>query len=152
MPASNPVPADIRKIIREALTLYKEAHKKVKLTFKDSKEVPVFDLDMEQMKRVMINLIDNAIEAIDGEGEVVVELDYDKALQMVRIEVSDNGTGISPEHKMQLFEPYFSTKKQGTGLGLAIVNTIITDHNGFVRVQDNKPKGTKFVIELPVRV
>jgi two-component system nitrogen regulation sensor histidine kinase NtrY len=152
MPASNPVPTDIRKIIKEALILYQEAHKKVKFIFKDSKVVPIFDLDGEQMKRVMINLLDNAIEALDGGGEVLIDLSYDNILQMVRIEVADNGEGISPEHKMRLFEPNFSTKKQGTGLGLAIVNTIITDHNGFIRVQDNKPKGTRFIIELPVRV
>ena len=151
MPAANLSPADIRTIIKEALSLYKEAHKGVELIFKDLEGVPVFNLDREQIKRVMINLLDNAIEATNGEGEVVVDLDYDKVLQTVRIEVSDNGKGISPEHKMRLFEPYFSTKKQGTGLGLAIVNTIITDHNGFIRVQDNKPKGTKFIIELPVR-
>jgi len=152
MPASNLAPADIRRIIEEALSVYREAHKDVKLVFRDSKTVPVFNLDREQMKRVMINLLDNAIEAIDNEGEVVIGLDYDKVLRIVRIEVADNGRGISPENKVRLFEPYFSTKKQGTGLGLAIVNTIITDHNGFIRVQDNNPKGTKFVIELPVSV
>jgi len=152
MPASNPVPADIREIIKEALSLYKEAHQEVRLVFRQSEEVPVFNLDREQIKRALINLIDNAIEAINGEGEVVIDLNYDSVLQIVRVEVADNGKGISPEHKMRLFEPYFSTKKQGTGLGLAIVNTIITDHNGFIRVQDNKPKGSKFIIELPVRV
>ena len=81
-----------------------------------------------------------------------INLEYNSVLQMVRIEVADNGRGISPENKLHLFEPYFSTKKQGTGLGLAIVNTIVTDHNGFIRVLDNHPKGTRFIIELPVRV
>ena len=152
MPASNPVPADIRKIIKEALSLYKEAHKDVDFIFRHLVDVPIFNLDREQMKRVIINLLDNAIEAIDAKGEVVLDLKYDKLLQMVCIEIGDNGRGISTEHKTRLFEPYFSTKKEGTGLGLAIVNTIITDHNGFIRVQDNKPKGTKFIIELPVRV
>ena len=152
MPTSKPVPSDIREIIKEALSLYKEAHKEIRLVFRDSEIVPVFNLDREQIKRAMINIIDNAIEAIDGEGEVVVDLNYDNVLQMVRIEVADNGRGISPEHQMRLFEPYFSTKKQGTGLGLAIVSTIITDHNGFIRVQDNKPKGSKFIIELPIKV
>ena len=66
--------------------------------------------------------------------------------------MADNGKGIPSDHKMRLFEPYFSTKKHGTGLGLAIVNTIVTDHNGFIRVQDNVPNGTKFIIELPVRI
>jgi len=124
----------------------------VKFNFNDRKGIPVFNLDKEQMKRVMINLFDNAVEAIEGEGKVDIDLSYDEAFQMVRIEVSDNGRGISAENKTRLFEPYFSTKKQGTGLGLAIVNTIITDHNGFIRVQDNFPRGTKFIIELPVRV
>ena len=152
MPAANPAPADICQIIKEALSLYREAHKNVKLIFNDSKEVPVFDLDREQIKRVMINLLDNAIEAIGGKGEVLIDLDYDDILRMVRIEVADQGKRISPAHKARLFEPYFSTKKQGTGLGLAIGNTIITDHNGFIRVQDNHPNGTRFIIELPVRV
>lgn len=152
MPAANPVPSDIRRIIIEAIDLYKEAHKETRLVLNENSEVPTFNLDREQIKRAMINLIDNSIEAINGEGEIVIDLDYDPVLQMVRVEVSDNGKGISPEHKARLFEPYFSTKKQGTGLGLAIVNTIITDHNGFIRVQDNQPRGTKFIIELPIRV
>jgi two-component system nitrogen regulation sensor histidine kinase NtrY len=152
MPTANPAPSDIRKIINEALSLYKEAHKDVKFEFKDSEDVPVFNLDKEQIRRVMINLFDNAIEAIDGKGKVMVSLKYDNILKMVRIEVADNGRGISPENKSRLFEPYFSTKKQGTGLGLAIVSTIITDHNGFIRVKDNKPKGTQFIIELPARI
>lgn len=152
MPAADPSPADIREIIKEALSLYREAQKDVNFVFNDSNGVPIFNLDKEQIKRVMINLLDNAIGAIGGKGDVVVNLLYDKVLQMVRIEVADNGRSISPENKMRLFEPYFSTKKQGTGLGLAIVNTIVSDHNGFIRVQDNKPKGTKFIVELPVRV
>ena len=151
MPAANPIPSDIRKIIREALTLYREAHKEVNIEFHDNQEVPIFNLDREQMKRVMINLLDNAIAAVEEKGNIVVSLDYDSLLQMVRIEVADDGKGIPPEHKMRLFEPYFSTKKHGTGLGLAIVNTIITDHNGFIRIQDNEPKGTCVIIELPVR-
>jgi two-component system nitrogen regulation sensor histidine kinase NtrY len=109
-------------------------------------------VDREQIKRVMINLLENAIAAIDGAGEVIVDLSYDKEVEVVRIEVSDNGKGIPPADKMRLFEPYFSTKKHGTGLGLAIVNTIIHDHKGFIEVQDNKPRGTKFIIELPVNV
>jgi two-component system, NtrC family, nitrogen regulation sensor histidine kinase NtrY len=152
LPAANPVPSDITKIIHEAISLYREAHKKIRFVFKDSRDVPVFNLDGEQIRRVLINLFDNAIEALDGSGEVRVELHYDRVLKMVRIEVIDNGRGISPENKSRLFEPYFSTKKQGTGLGLAIVSTIISDHNGFIRVKDNAPKGTRFIIELPARV
>lgn len=152
MPSANPAPADIRQIIEESLSLYRTAHKDLRMVFNDADDIPVFNLDKEQMKRVMINLLDNAIEAAGEKGEVVIDLSYDKVLQMVRIQVADDGRGISPEHKLRLFEPYFSTKKHGTGLGLAIVNTIVTDHNGFIRIQDNRPKGTRFIIELPVRV
>jgi two-component system nitrogen regulation sensor histidine kinase NtrY len=152
MPASNPTPNNINRIIEESIGLYKEAQANVKITFNDSKEVPIFKVDKEQMKRVMIKLLDNAIASIDGDGDIVVDLSYDKEQEMVRIEVSDDGKGIPPEHKMRLFEPYFSTKEHGTGLGLTIASTIISDHNGFIRVQDNQPRGTKFVIELPVRV
>ncbi len=152
LPAANLAPSDISKIINEAMSLYREAHKDVRFVFNDSKDVPVFNLDGEQIRRVMINLFDNAIEAIEGKGEVAVELHYDNILKMVRIEVIDNGRGISSDNKARLFEPYFSTKKQGTGLGLAIVSTIITDHNGFIRVKDNQPKGTRFTIELPARI
>ncbi len=152
LPAANPSPADISQVIREALSLYKDAHKDVRLIFNESKKVPEFNIDREQIKRMMINLLDNAIEAIGGKGEVTVDLRCDEILRIVRIEVADQGEGIPPEHKARLFEPYYSTKKQGTGLGLAIINTIITDHNGFIRVQDNVPQGTRFIIELPLRV
>jgi len=74
---------------------------------------------------------------------------FDEILKIVRFEISDNGKGISDQEKTRLFEPYFSTKKSGMGLGLAIVHSIISDHNGVIRVQDNKPKGAKFIIELP---
>ena len=152
MPAANPAPSDIVKIIGEALSLYREAHKDVSFVFNHLGEAPIFNLDREQIRRVMINLLDNAIEATGGHGEVVIDLTYDNVLKMVRIEVADNGRGIDSQNKARLFEPYFSTKKHGTGLGLAIVSTIITDHNGFIRVKDNAPAGTKFVIELPVRM
>lgn len=151
MPAANPVPSDIKEIINETVLLYREAHKDIKISFSHDQDVPIFNLDREQMKRVMINLLDNAVAAVDGAGEIQIQLSYNQTLQMVRIEVIDNGKGIPAEHRDRLFEPYFSTKKHGTGLGLAIVNTIVTDHNGFIRIFDNKPKGTRVVIELPVR-
>jgi len=92
------------------------------------------------------------VAAISGKGKISTRLFYDKVMKIVRIEVADTGTGIPNGDKDHLFEPYFSTKKSGTGLGLAIVSRIISEHNGVVRVEDNKPKGTKFIIELPVRV
>ncbi|MBU4258241.1 MAG: ATP-binding protein, partial [Proteobacteria bacterium] len=108
------------------------------------------NIDRQQIKQAMINLVDNAIVAIKKQGNIVITLTHDPILKMVRIEVADDGAGIPDEDKTRLFEPYFSTKKTGMGLGLTIVNTIIADHDGMIRVQDNQPKGAKFVIELPV--
>jgi len=152
MPASNPVPDNMKQIIQDAILLYKDVHKNITFKFIDKDDIPVFKLDREQIKRVMINLLDNAVAAIPDKGKISIKLVYDKALRIVGIEVADTGTGISSEDREHLFEPYFSTKKSGTGLGLAIVSTIISDHNGFIRVEDNRPKGTKFIIELPARV
>jgi two-component system nitrogen regulation sensor histidine kinase NtrY len=151
LPTPNLVPTDINEIIKDSVSLYKETQKNVKITFNDSIELPQLKVDREQMKRVMINLLDNAIAAVDEGGEIVTCLSYDREEEVVRIEVADTGKGIPSDHKMRLFEPYFSTKKQGTGLGLAIVNTIISDHNGSIQVQDNQPCGTRFIIELPAR-
>jgi len=151
MPASVLAPNHLNEIIQETLILFQEGHKNIRFQFVPH-EIPVLDIDREQMKRVMINLIDNSITATGGEGEVRIQTDYDPKLRMVRVEVSDNGCGITEEDKSRLFEPYFSTKKSGTGLGLTIVNTIIADHQGYIRVRDNEPKGTTFLIELPVRV
>ncbi len=152
MPVSNPRPEDIGQVIREAVGLYQDTRSNITVTCRNSSSVPIFKLDREQIKRVMINLLDNAITAIEDKGEIVVDLSYLEDQEIVRIEVADNGRGIAPEHRMRLFEPYFSTKKHGTGLGLAIVNTIIRDHKGFIEVQDNEPQGTRFIIELPVNV
>lgn len=151
LPAVSLRPNDLTKIIDETLVLYREAHKNIHFRFVKSNGIPIFKIDGEQMKRVMINLLDNAVDSIDGEGTVTVALSHDPVLKMVRIEVQDTGSGISPEDKARLFEPYFSTKKGGMGLGLAIVNAIVSDHHGFVRVQDNTPRGTKFIIELPIQ-
>ena len=151
MPASEPSPNDLNEIIQEALVLFKEAHKNVRFEF-TPRDLPVFSVDRDQMKRVVINLVKNSLAAIDGEGEIKIQTGYDPNLQVVRLEVSDNGVGIPDEDKGRLFEPYFSTRRTGTGLGLTIVNAIITDHNGYIRVRDNQPRGTTFQIELPIRI
>jgi len=151
MPASQPAPHQLNEIIQETLVLFQEAHKDVNFRFSPH-TLPVFNLDRDQMKRVLINLIKNSLAAVERGGEIKIETGYDPSLQVVRLEVSDDGRGISDEDKGRLFEPYFSTRKTGTGLGLTIVNVIIADHNGYIRVRDNQPKGTTFLIELPVRV
>lgn len=152
MPAPQLAINDIRQIIEESVSLYRETQKGVQIVFQNAVEVPSFRVDREQMKRVMINLLDNAIDAIEEEGRVDVTLSYDLGRQVVTIEVADDGQGIPPEHKDRLFEPYFSTKKHGTGLGLAIVSDIISDHNGSIRVLEGESKGTRFLVELPVKV
>lgn len=149
LPAVNPEPCHLKEIVEDALTLYREAHPHISFQIKAEPDIPQLNLDRQQMKRVMINLTDNAIGAMDGKGAVNVVLTYDAILKIVRMEFCDTGSGIAPEDKIRLFEPYYSTKKTGMGLGLSIVSTIVEDHNGFIRVQDNKPKGTKFIIELP---
>ncbi|WP_306533760.1 PAS domain-containing sensor histidine kinase [Geobacter sp.] len=150
MPAANPTPNDLNGIIREALTLFREGHRTIAFGFREDPRLPLLQLDRDQIKRVFINLLDNAVAAVGGEGHIVIESRFDPELKMAVVTLADSGHGIAPEDKPRLFEPYFSTKKSGTGLGLAIVNTIITDHNGFIRVRDNAPRGTKFIIELPV--
>jgi len=149
MPAAQPTPNNLNEVIREALTLYQEAHRSVAFTFHADDAIPMIRLDRDQIKRVLINLLDNAVAALDGEGSIDVETSYNPELRMATFTVADTGHGIAPEDKPRLFEPYFSTKKAGTGLGLAIVNTIIADHHGFIRVKDNEPRGTRFIIELP---
>lgn len=151
MPASEPSPNYLNEIIRETLVLFQEGHKNIRFEFHPH-DVPIFNMDRDQVKRVMINLIKNSVAAIDNEGEIKIRTDYDPDLQVVRLEISDTGCGIPDEDKGKLFEPYFSTKKTGTGLGLTIVNAIIADHNGYIRVRDNQPMGTTFLIELPIRV
>ena len=155
MPTAKPAPNNLREIINEVLLLFKQAHKDITFEHTCEDGIPVMNLDRDQIKRVMINLFQNAVSAIEtagNGGEVVVRTGYNDEFQMVTTEVTDTGCGIPEEDKSRLFEPYFSTKKSGTGLGLAIVNTIISDHHGYIRVKDNLPKGTKFIIELPVGV
>ena len=153
MPEARPAPNDLNAVAGEAVLLYKNAHAGIDITYTTDPGVPVFDLDREQMKRGLINLLENAVQAVhEGGGtRVDVSTDYDVKLGIVRLVVADDGPGISAEVKNRLFEPYFSTKKTGTGLGLTIVHRIVADHEGFIRVQDNRPKGTRFVIELPAK-
>jgi two-component system nitrogen regulation sensor histidine kinase NtrY len=150
MPTIQPAVNNLNDIIKEALTLYQEAHRNIGFCFRPDDTIPLFPLDRDQIKRVLINLLDNAVAAIGGEGKIVIESDFDNDLKMATFIVADTGVGIPPEDRSRLFEPYFSTKKSGTGLGLAIVNSIISDHHGFIRVKDNIPNGTKFIVELPV--
>ena len=150
MPAVQPTDNNLNELVRETLTLYEQAHREVLYQFVPDQQLPSVKIDRDQIKRVLINLLENAVAAMDNRGTVVITTTYDAELKMVSCSVADDGPGISAEVKSRLFEPYFSTKKGGTGLGLAIVTSVVSDHNGFVRVRDNHPNGACFVIELPV--
>jgi len=153
LPQANPVPTDVLELVTDIVVLYEQAHRDVSFGVRHDGRLPKLNVDREQMKRVLINLMDNAVDSLgstgDGPREVTVELIYDPIIKLARIEVQDTGSGISAEDKLRLFEPYFSTKSTGTGLGLAIVSAIVADHNGYIRVRDNEPRGSRFIIELP---
>ena len=149
-PSANPKPCELIPTIEETIALYREGHPTIKFEIQNTGDIPSLKLDRQQMKQALINLIDNAIGAIKGKGAIFFDVTHDPILKRIRIEVADDGPGISNEDKTRLFEPNFSTKKTGMGLGLTIVSTIIADHNGVISVQDNIPHGAKFVIELPV--
>ncbi|MCP4020925.1 MAG: PAS domain-containing protein [Desulfobacteraceae bacterium] len=148
-PDTNLSQCRIENIVQETIDLYKEGLEKVEFNKKFGDSLPTLELDPQHMKQAFINLFDNAVAAVNKTGRIDVDVSFDPILKIVRIEIADNGKGISDKEKTKLFEPYFSTKKSGMGLGLAIVNSIISDHNGVIRVQDNQPKGAKFIIELP---
>lgn len=152
MPAVNLQAGNINEIVREAVYLYKETETGIRIELEEADELPPVRVDREQLKRALINLLDNALAAVEGKGRISVRTSRDKEEESVRIEVADNGKGISPENRSRLFEPYFSTKKHGTGLGLAIVNTIVSDHHGRIRMEDNPPKGSRFIIVLPLEI
>jgi len=152
LPASQPAPNTLNDLISETLVLYSEGHRPIRFDFIPGENIPIFNFDREQIKRVLINLLENAVSAVPPEnGEIIIESAYNPTLKIVTLVVSDNGCGIPAQDKPRLFEPYFSTKTTGTGLGLTIVSTIISDHNGYIRVRDNHPHGTKFVVELPAQ-
>src|SRR5437899_4806788 len=150
LPAAELAPNDLNEVVKEALFLFKEGHKGIDFHFQ-SGELPPLELDRDQIKRSLVNLLDNAVAAVEEKGEVRVSTAYEPSLGVVQLEVADNVCGLAPDVRARIFEPYFSTKKDGTGLGLAIVSAIVADHRGYIRVRPNDPKGTRVIIELPVR-
>ncbi|MCP4694461.1 MAG: PAS domain-containing protein [Desulfobacterales bacterium] len=149
-PSANPKPRELQPIIEETVVLYREGHQNVRFDVSVPETPLRLNLDRQQIKQALINLVENAIASIRGIGVISITVTGDPILKTVRIEIADDGPGISDDHKTRLFEPNFSTKKRGMGLGLTIVNTIVVGHNGRVSVQDNQPRGAKFVIELPM--
>ena len=151
MPAFVPRPTDVRPLIEGVTALYRDSHPGLALTTHHPDDLPLCDVDPDHVKRAVLNLVDNAVEAIGATGgEVVVETLHLPDPGRVRIVVSDTGPGIPLEDRDKLFLPHFSTKVTGMGLGLPIVSEIATEHGGTVSVEDNEPRGSRFTIELPV--
>ena len=154
LPATDPVPTDLNKLVTEVVGLYR-GNSTIEFTTELDPAVPTLDLDRLQIRRVILNLIENAVAAIEvaepGPRAVRVSTRLDAAVGTIHLQVADTGAGIRPEDRARLFEPGFSTKRAGSGLGLAIVSRIVSDHSGYIRVAANRPRGSRFLVELPVR-
>jgi two-component system, NtrC family, nitrogen regulation sensor histidine kinase NtrY len=150
MPALTPRPTDLRAIVDAVASLYRESHPRLRLSIRYADDLPLAEVDPDHIKRAVLNLVDNAVEAVGGSGEVEVEIAHLADVGRVQLVVMDSGSGITAEDKDKVFLPYFSTKTNGMGLGLPIVHEIAAEHGGIVRIEDNQPRGSRFVMELPV--
>jgi signal transduction histidine kinase len=149
---ARPEAADLNEVIRQAVALYDDRLDGVNIETTLDPNLPAAMLDSEQLRRVFVNLIDNASNAladIEGEKLITITTDFEPIRSILTAEVSDTGHGIRPADFKRLFQPYFSTRGAGTGLGLAIVQRIILEHDGRIRAEANYPRGARFVIELP---
>lgn len=151
-PASNPHPADINEVIESALSMFDGRMDGIDVHKALAPDLPRVMADAEAIKRAIANLVDNAAEAMHNSlvREIQISTSLVASRDAVEVTVADTGHGVTPELKEKLFLPYFSTRKRGTGLGLAIVSRVIEEHHGSIRVEENKPVGARFIIELPV--
>ena len=152
LPKAKPEPTSLNDVVNFSVALYADRTNGIVITEKLDPNIPDLNLDSDQFKQVLVNLIDNAIEAIserEKTGSITVETTHNPNEGKSRLIVSDSGSGVPVCDRDKLFLPYFSTKRRDTGLGLAIVNHIVVEHGGTIFVEDNKPKGARFVVELP---
>lgn len=151
-PSAKLAAVDANTIVREALEPFHGRIEGIRVRTELAAELPVIRADAELLRRVVVNLIDNAAEAMEGSKlkELAVGTRVDQDGETVEIFVADSGPGISPQDKDRLFLPHFSTKGRGTGLGLAIASRILAEHNGTIRAEDNQPVGARFVLRIPV--
>jgi len=149
MPAPRTVSTDLHELLTDVLGLYQGIFPDVDIRRRFADSLPKVAIDPEQIRRVIINLIDNAIEAMEQRGTIEIETQHDPSNNLVRVVVADDGPGIPFSERDKLFLPYYSTKKRGSGLGLAIVRRIIAEHGGSIDLTDNTPRGTRFAVELP---
>jgi len=152
-PAAQPVASDINEIVKNALGVFLGRLDGIDLQVDLAQELPPVQVDREQFKRVIVNLVDNAAEAMhDSLVRRLLVRTVFAAPDSVELLIADTGCGVSPEDKEKLFLPYFSTKNRGTGLGLAIVSHILSEHGAGIRVEDHRPQGTRFYVDIPVAV
>jgi nitrogen fixation/metabolism regulation signal transduction histidine kinase len=152
LPAVSRIPNSIKELVDRTMALYEDRLDRVRVTVDIPADLPPILMDPLQMKRVLVNLLDNALEALAGEPvqELTIRCELARDETMARLTIGDTGRGIAAEDRERLFTPYFSTRKNGTGLGLAISSRIVADHGGYIGAEPNSPKGTRFVVELPV--
>jgi PAS domain S-box-containing protein len=151
-PTARLTPAHPNEIVTEALEVFAGRLDGIRVRKDLASDLPAARADGELLRRVVVNLIDNAAEAMEGSSvkELLLRTHFNADRETIEIVVADSGHGISPEDKDRLFLPHFSTKDRGTGLGLAIASRIMAEHNGSIRVEDNSPIGAKFILQLPI--
>ncbi len=149
MPAPQMARQSLHDVVRDVVALYRGAHRDVQFSMELDDALPYMNFDREQLNRVFVNLLDNAVQAMEQKGSVRITTKHDAKRRRAVVRVADDGPGISPEDMDKLFLPYFTRKRTGTGLGLAIVQRIITDHEGQIRADRNEPRGAVFTFELP---
>jgi two-component system nitrogen regulation sensor histidine kinase NtrY len=151
LPAAQPVTCGLNDIVTSGLGVFADRLEGIDVHVDLAPDLPLVSIDPEQFKRVVVNLIDNAAEAMQESAAKILIIQTRAGLgDTVEIIFADTGCGITPEQKEKLFLPYFSTKGRGTGLGLAIVSHILTEHNANIRVEDNRPCGAWFTVEVPI--
>jgi len=147
MPESRPADTNLSALVEKTVALYRDAKEGVAIALEDRLPRRPYRLDGQQVQRVLVNLLDNALEACAAGGTIVLSLEERSGT--LTIQVSDTGSGIGPEDREKIFLPDFSTKPGSSGLGLAIVSRIVADHRGTIRWEENRPRGSRFVIEIP---
>jgi len=152
LPAVSRVPNSMKDLVDKTMALYEDRLDRVKVAVDVPEDLPPILMDSLQMKRVLVNLLDNALQALSGDPapELKIRCELARDETMARLTIADTGCGIAPDDRERLFTPYFSTRKNGTGLGLAISSRIVADHGGYIGAEPNSPRGTRFVVELPV--
>jgi two-component system nitrogen regulation sensor histidine kinase NtrY len=153
-PTSRPQPSSLNHLVEEALSLFDGRLQGIRVNTELAPDLPNVMADPDAIKRAVANLVDNAADAMQDSvlREITISTSLLGSRDAVELVVADTGHGVSRDVKERLFLPYFSTKQRGTGLGLAIVSRIIEEHHGSIRIEENEPVGSRFIVELPVAI